>query len=63
MEEKSKRQDSLKKGISRLDRWSKDELHNEATKDQLGNRFKVKDKGLKVVIEELKQRVVPGEIV
>ena len=27
-------------------------------RDQLGNRYKVKDKGLKVVIEELKQRVV-----
>ena len=46
------------KDLSRLDWWSKDELHNEGTKDQLRNRYKVKDKGLKVVIEELKQRVV-----
>ena len=46
---------ALRKHLSRLDRWSKDELHNEATKDQLGN--KVEDKGLKVVIEELKQWV------
>ena len=49
---------SLMKDLSRLDWWSKDELHNEGTKDQLRNRYKVKDKGLKVVIEELKQRVV-----
>ena len=29
-----------------------------STKDQLGNRYKVKDIGLKEVIEEPKQRVV-----
>ena len=38
---------SLRNNLSRLDRWSKDKLHNEATKDQMRNRSKVKDKGLK----------------
>ena len=33
-----KRINSLRKDITRLDRWSKNEIHNEATKDQLGNR-------------------------
>ena len=49
---------SMRKDLSRLDRWSKDELHNEGTKIQLGNRYKIKDKGLIVVTEELKQRMV-----
>ena len=49
---------SLTKNLSHLDQWSKAELHNEATKDKLGNRYKVKDKELKLVIEELKQRLV-----
>ena len=44
--------------LTRLDWWNKDELYNEATMDQLVNRYKVKDKGLKVLINELKQRVV-----
>ena len=48
----------MRKDLSRLDRWSKDELHNEGTKIQLGNRYKVKDKGLTVVTEELKERIV-----
>ena len=46
----------LKKDLSCLNRWNKDELHIEATKDQLGNRYWVKDKGLKVVIKELKKK-------
>ena len=33
---------SLRKDLSHLDRGSKDELHDEATKDQLRNRYKVK---------------------
>ena len=49
---------SMRKDLSLLDRWSKDELHNEGTKIQLGNRYKVKDKGLTVVTEELKQKIV-----
>ena len=48
----------MRKDLSRLDRWSKGELHHEGTKIQLGNRYKVKDKGLTVVTEELKQRIV-----
>ena len=58
MEEKKDKINSLRKDLSALDRWSKGELHNEATKDQLENRYNVKDKGLELVIEEMKQRVM-----
>ena len=58
MEEKKDKINSLRKDLSVLDRWSKGELHNEATKDQLENRYNVKHKGLELVIEELKQRVM-----
>ena len=49
---------SLRMDFTRLDWWNKDELYNEATMDQLINRYKIEDKGLKVVIKELKQSLV-----
>ena len=49
---------TLRKDLSRLDRWDKKELHNDGIKEQLEMKYKVKNKGLNVVIEELKQRIV-----
>ena len=43
---------SLRENLSHLDWWSADKLHDEAIKDQVGEKYKVKDKELKVVTEE-----------
>ena len=45
---------SLRKDLNRLDRWSKDELHNETSKDQLGNRYKLKGNNPKLHLDESK---------
>ena len=49
---------TMRKDLSRLDRWNKKELYNERMIEGLGKKYNVKNKRLKVVIEELKQRVV-----
>ena len=48
----------LRKDLSRLDKWKSNQLKSMAVKEQLETRYKVKKKGIGVVIEELKQRVV-----
>ena len=48
----------LRKDLSRLDRWCKKELHNSGIKEELEKKYNVKSKGMNVVIEELKQRIV-----
>ena len=48
----------LRKDLSRLDKWKSNQLKSMAVKEQLETRYKVKKKGIEVVIEELKQRVV-----
>ena len=48
----------LRKDLSRLDKWKSNQLKSMAVKEQLETRYKVKKKGIGVVIEELKQQVV-----
>ena len=48
----------LRKDLSRLDKWKSSQLKSMAEKEQLEYRYKVKKKGIGIVIEKLKQRVV-----
>ena len=48
----------LRRDLSRLDKWKSNQLKSMAVKEQVETRYKVKKKGIGVVIEELKQRVV-----
>ena len=52
----------MKRDLSHLDQCSRNELYKKTIKEQLENRQKVKDKGLKVVTEELKQRLVATSV-
>ena len=47
----------LRQGISRLEALQSKTLKSEATKERLWNKYKIKQKGLRTVVEELKQRV------
>ena len=49
--------DSLRKDISKLDQWNRNKLRKENVKEKLNEKYKVNAKGIRVVIEELKQRV------
>lgn len=46
---------SLKKDFIELDRWSKNGFYKETLMEQLGNKYKMKDKGLRVTTKELEQ--------
>ena len=48
----------LRKDLSRLDKLKSNQLKSMAATKQLETRYEVKKKGIGVVIEELKQRVV-----
>ena len=48
----------LRKDLSRLDKWKSNQLKSMAVGEQLETTYKVKKKGIGVVIEELKQRVI-----
>ena len=45
----------LRKEISRLEALQSKMLKSEATKKRLWNKYKIKQKGLRTVVEELKQ--------
>ena len=46
----------LRKDISHLEEWNKERMSKERIKNNLEHKYSVKKKGLKVVIEELKQK-------
>ena len=48
----------LRKDVSRLERWKGNELGSERIKCELKNKYKIEAKGLSMVIEELKQRII-----
>ena len=48
----------LRQEISRLEALQSKTLKSEATKKRLWNKYKIKQKGLRTVVEELKQRVI-----
>ena len=48
----------LRKDISRLERMKPGELNNTAIREELERRYSLNKKGLSVVLEELKQRVL-----
>ena len=48
----------LRKDVSKLERKQRNELRNKRGIERIESRYNVKKKGIKVVIEELKQRIV-----
>merc|ERR1712080_627339 len=48
----------LRKDLSRSEKWKENELVNNETKEGLERKYTIKRKGLKTVIEEIKQRVL-----
>ena len=48
----------LRKDISQLDSWAKNRIKKDRITDRLESKYYVKNKGIRVVIEELRQRVL-----
>ena len=48
----------LRKDVIRLEKWNGNELGSERIKCKLKNKYKIEAKGLSMVIEELKQRII-----
>ena len=44
--------------VSKLERRQNNEMHSNRGMEYINNKYRVKEKGVRVVIEELKQRVV-----
>ena len=47
----------LRKGLSRLDGWFKGKWTKDRKEEELRKKYRIKVKGFKVVIQELKQRI------
>ena len=52
------KQTKIKRDLGQVDRIKKGELRNEATKQRLERTYKLKEKGIETVLEELKQRAL-----
>ena len=48
----------LRKDLSRLQKWKENQLLNTVTRERLERKYSTKKKGLSMVIEEVKQRVI-----
>ena len=49
---------TLRKKLGKLDNLKRNKLKNDEVKDRLYNKYKMKEKGLLSVIEEIKQRII-----
>ena len=47
----------MRKELSRLDRWKKQEIRNQRLKEEMKKKYQMKNKSIEVLIEELKQRI------
>ena len=49
--------EKMRKELSRLDRWKKQEIRNQRLKEEMKKKYQMKNKSIEVLIEELKQRI------
>ena len=49
--------EKMRKELSRLDRWKKQEIRNQRLKEEIKKKYQMKNKSIEVLIEELKQRI------
>ena len=54
--------EKMRKELSRLDRWKKQEVRNQRLKEEMKKKYQMKNKSIDVVIEELKQRIVANSM-
>ena len=57
-----KKIDTMRKEVSRLERWKKQEIKNRRLKDEMRRKYQLDNKSIKVRIEELKRRITANSM-